>query len=67
MPNNNTYGLQVQSSNAALSAAFKIDSYPTLLVICNGDVTLAERYGQHRRRTWCLAAQDIGSSLVRRI
>ena len=35
---------QVRGSNAALSSAFNVSAYPTLLAVCNGDPALAERY-----------------------
>lgn len=36
--------VQVRGSNEALSQAFAVTSYPTLLAICNGDVLLTEPY-----------------------
>ena len=51
--------LQVRGSNAALSAAFNMTSYPTLLAVCNGDPVLAERYSGE------LKSERIASFLVR--
>jgi len=50
--------LQVRGSNAALSAAWNVTSYPTLLD-CNGDPALAERYSGE------LKSERIASFLVR--
>ena len=52
-------GLQVRGSNAALSAAWKVTGYPTLLAVCNGDPALAERYSGE------LKSERIASFLVR--
>ena len=35
----------MRGSNAALSAAFNVSAYPTLLAVCNGDPASAQRYG----------------------
>ena len=49
----------MRGSNAALSEAFRVMSYPTLLAICNGDPELAEPY------TGELKAEKIAAFLVR--
>ena len=51
--------VQVRGSNAALSAAWNVTSYPTLIAVCNGDPALAERYSGE------LKSERIASFLVR--
>ena len=49
----------MRGSNKALSEAFSVAEYPTLLAICNGDPGLAERYKGE------LKAEKIAAFLVR--
>jgi hypothetical protein len=35
---------EVRGSNAALASAFRVDSFPALLVVCNGDAETREAY-----------------------
>ena len=49
----------MRGSNAALSAAWNVTGYPTLLAVCNGNPALAERYSGE------LKSERIASFLVR--
>lgn len=51
--------MQVRGSNRALSEAFSVTEYPTLLAICNGDPALAVPYKGE------LKAEKIAAFLVR--